>query len=674
MTNTDAAAGSTGSDLRPARGSGGGPAPTIPILATGLVMVAVVAAILAATIIGDAALIAIGFSAPGTATMIGGAIVRTATVLCASVTVGSLLFAVAIAPDDGTGRLSVDAFRAWETARRWSVAWVLTCLVLVPFAAATSVGVPVQELRSSGTLLTALEVSGTAKGALAAAALAALVAVGCRIALSWPAGVGLWLVALAGTVAPLVTANPAQGAGHDLATSAAVVHGSAAACWIGGGWSMLVYLRHRRTPADPVVARRFMVLSVGALLAVAGSGSVLAVTTGGGFSADTAYGRVLLAKVALTVLVAVGAGWATRRALRSTRTWTLLLVCQLGAIAAAFGLSSAMAQQPAPPAVTGGESQSQLLIGYDLLDPPGAVSLAITWRFDLVIGLGAIMLAALYLAGVLRLRRRGLRWPPGRTAAWMAGCLLVVVATSSGAAAYAGALFSVHMVVHMTLSMIAPILLVLGGPVTLALTALDGAGRAGPREWLILILDTRPVRALTSPVVAIPVYAVSLYGLYFTGLLEVALRYHWGHLLMNGWFLITGYLFYWGVVGIDPLPRRLPFIGRVAALIAIMPFHAVFGVLVMNSARLLAPQFYGSVDVPWLADQLADQRLGGVVAWAAGVIPLLIAVTALCVQWYRADEPAGPAPNPDLAPAGSATSPPGDPYQHMLDRLARMRR
>lgn len=635
-----------------------------------LVCLALAAAILAAVVIGDAALVAIGFAGPGAVTMIGGAVARTMMTLCAAMTAGSLLFAVVVAGHGGSGRLGVDAFRAWESARRWSIPWVVLCLVMVPFAAATSVGVPVDQLFSGRTLLVALGVSETAQGVLAAAILSLVVAIGTRVSLSWSSGVGLWAAAAAAAVAPMVTANSAQGAGHDVATSAAVVHGLAAASWIGGLWSMMLYLRARRTVADPSVICRFVLLSAGSMLALVVSGTVLTATTGGGFSTDTAYGRVLLAKVALTAVAVAGAGWATRRALRGARPPIgRVLIIQVAAIAVAFGLSSAMAQQPAPPAVTGGESQNELLIGYDLPDSPTPGSLATTWRFDLVIGLSALILLALYLACVLRLRGGGVRWPPGRTLAWTGGCLLVLLSTSSGLAAYAGALFSVHMIVHMTLSMAAPILLVLGGPVTLALQTLPpGDPAGGPRDRLVRVLSARPVRALTNPVVAIPVYGVTLFGLYFTGVLEVALRYHWGHLLMNGWFLVTGYLFYWAMIGIDPLPGRLPFIGRVAALVAIMPFDAIFGVLLMNASDLLAPQFYGSVDVPWPDDRLADQRLGGMVAWATGVLPLLVAVIALCVQWYRSDERSGRVPA-----AGSGLSSRPDDYQEMLDRLARMR-
>src|SRR6202008_2122837 len=103
----------------------------------------------------------------------------------------------------------------------------------------------------------------------------------------------------------------------------------------------------------------------------------------------------------------------------------------------------------------------------------------------------AIIMALVYLAGVHRLHRRGDAWPKGRTFAWVCGCAVLLIATSSGIGRYMPAMFSMHMAAHMLLSMLTPILLVLGAPVTLALRALPAAGRGeppGPREWLLAAL------------------------------------------------------------------------------------------------------------------------------------------------------------------------------------------
>jgi putative copper resistance protein D len=197
------------------------------------------------------------------------------------------------------------------------------------------------------------------------------------------------------------------------------------------------------------------------------------------------------------------------------------------------------------------------------------------------------------------------------------------------------------MVSHMMLNMLAPILLVLGGAVTLALRALPAAGKdnpPGPREWIVAFVHSPLARVLTHPVVALVLFVGSYYVLYFSGLFDSALDLHWAHLAMNAHFLLAGYVFYWPVIGIDPTPRRLPSVGKLAMVFASMPFHAFFGVILMNMQQIIGDRFYRSLALPWVLDPLSDQRLGGGIAWAAGEVPLLVVVVALLVQWSRQDE------------------------------------
>jgi putative copper resistance protein D len=262
-------------------------------------------------------------------------------------------------------------------------------------------------------------------------------------------------------------------------------------------------------------------------------------------------------------------------------------------------------------------------------------------RFDLVYGTLALVMGGLYLAGVQRLLRRGDTWPVGRTVAWIAGCVVLLLATSSGIGRYAPAMFSVHMGNHMLLSMVAPVLFVLGGPVTLALRALPTAGKdapPGPREWLVALVHSPVSRFLTHPVVALLLFVGSFYALYFSGLFDNALQYHWAHLVMNAHFLLAGYVFYWPVIGVDPSPRRIPYLGRLGMMFAAMPFHAFFGVILMSKQTVIGQAFYSGLHLPWVTDLLADQRLGGGIAWAAGEIPVLLVLVALLVQWSRQDE------------------------------------
>ena len=198
------------------------------------------------------------------------------------------------------------------------------------------------------------------------------------------------------------------------------------------------------------------------------------------------------------------------------------------------------------------------------------------------------MFAALYLAGVRRLRRRGDAWPMGRTAAWLLGCAVLLFVSSSGLGRYMPAMFSMHMAAHMMLSMLVPILLVLGGPIGLALRALPAAGRGDPpgmREWLLAALHSRISRFLTNPVVATALFVAGFYGLYLGGLFDAAVGSHIGHVLMNVHFLASGYLFYWVVIGVDPTPRPIPPLAKVAVVFASLPLHAFFAIILMSTAE-----------------------------------------------------------------------------------------
>jgi cytochrome c oxidase assembly factor CtaG len=229
----------------------------------------------------------------------------------------------------------------------------------------------------------------------------------------------------------------------------------------------------------------------------------------------------------------------------------------------------------------------------------------------------------------------------GRVVAWLSGCAVLLFATSSGVGRYMPAMFSMHMAAHMMLSMLTPVLLVLGAPVTLALRALPAAGRddpPGPREWLLAALHSRVSRFLTNPIVATVLFVAGFYGLYFGGIFDVAAGSHAAHLAMNLHFLLSGYLFYWVVIGVDPTPRPIPPLAKLGVVFASLPLHAFFGVVLMGTDRPLAGNFYESLKLYWHTDLLGDQRLGGGIAWAAGEVPLVLVLISLLVQWRRSDE------------------------------------
>jgi putative copper resistance protein D len=236
----------------------------------------------------------------------------------------------------------------------------------------------------------------------------------------------------------------------------------------------------------------------------------------------------------------------------------------------------------------------------------------------------------LYMYGVVRLQAGGHRWPSGRTAAFLAGLLVIGVATVSGLAAYDDVLLSAHMVQHMLLAMIAPVFLALGGPVTLALRTLPSSGR----RVLVAVLHSKVARFLTFPIVAFALFMASPFALYFTGLYRLSLQNVWVHDLTHLHFVIVGCLFLWPIIGVDPLPGRMSYPLRALMLFLATPFHTVLGLTIMDSHTLLAGDWYPNLELGW-ADPMADQMLAGGILWAGGEFVSVIMLGALVAQWMR---------------------------------------
>ncbi|MCW2814922.1 MAG: hypothetical protein JWN84_2377 [Nocardioides sp.] len=242
----------------------------------------------------------------------------------------------------------------------------------------------------------------------------------------------------------------------------------------------------------------------------------------------------------------------------------------------------------------------------------------------------------LYLLGVAKLRRRGDRWPPGRTVAFVgAGLGSFYLATSSGLAAYDTALVSVHMVQHMVLSMVVPLFLALGAPVTLALRTLP----ARPRRLLLAVLHSRVARLLSFPPLTFGLYVVSPWALYFSGWYRASLENVWVHEAMHVHLVMVGALFFWPLMGVDPVPGRVGYPFRVALAVGTLPFHAFLGITIMGSTTLLGGDWYPSLSEgpmgSWLPDPYADQNLAGGILWGAGDLVGLSFFVVLFVQWVR---------------------------------------
>ncbi|WP_030901574.1 cytochrome c oxidase assembly protein [Streptomyces sp. NRRL F-5126] len=272
--------------------------------------------------------------------------------------------------------------------------------------------------------------------------------------------------------------------------------------------------------------------------------------------------------------------------------------------------------------------------------PPFTVGRAFAYASDPFFLVGCCLAVVLYGWGVARLVRRGDAWPVGRQVAFFFGVLTVGVTMCTGLNTYGMAMFSVHMIQHMIISMVSPILLLLGAPVTLALRALPVAARRGskgPRELLLMLLHSRFVRVISHPGFTIPIFIASLYGLYFTPIFDFLMRSETGHIVMMVHFLAVGLLFFWPIMGIDPGPHRSGYLMRILELFAGMPFHAFFGIALMMASEPMI-NVYKHPAASLGISALSDQTAAGGIAWAFSEVPSVLVLIALVFQWYKSDQ------------------------------------
>ncbi len=644
--------------------------PPIPSLVAGYVVAA--AGLVWYTIAtGGSVYASTGDSYPGVLTAVAEPVGYFTATLAGALSFGGLLFVVITARPDASGVIDERAFRTNLMVERASAVWALAATAMVVVQAANDAGAPVTRLVGSTTVIDAVLASEMARAWIAVTIAALAVAATARLSVRWVTHVVLLVPALIGIVAPPVSGNAGQGPDHDYATSAAIVFAVALAALVGVKVAAAITrprkeLAHRILVTETVSGA--IVLGYGAMLLTVLLGPGELIGTGYGRAGAIAAGTLLAVWVSDVVAVA-----SSRRS--GTSPGTSRRVVGAVAVIAVVAVAASMATQPAPRLLAHEFTTWDIFLGYALPDPPSVVTILTAWRFDTFIGIGAGVLAAAYALGYVRLRRRGDVWPVGRLVAWLTGCLMLIFTSSSGIKAYGSAMFSVHMAEHMTLNMFVPVLLVLGGPVTLALRTLPSAGDdqpPGPREWLLWLVHSKVTAFFAHPVTAFVLFVASLYAVYFTPIFNTLVRYHWGHEVMSVHFLLVGYLFFWGIIGIDPGPRKLPFLGRLGLLFAVMPFHAFFGIATMTMTTPIGGQFYRFVDLPWLSSIQSDQHLGGAIAWGSSELPVILVVIALVAQWARQDRRA--ASRFDRHAESSYTDDELDAYNAMLRELTRNRR
>jgi cytochrome c oxidase assembly factor CtaG len=567
--------------------------------------------------------------------------------LAAVVVIGAVLGALVFSPRGEAGALSVPAGRFARLAAVAGLCWAAASIAQLLFVAADLTGRPLGSASTDMLVNTALYV---AQGrALLIAATVGLLIFGC----AWLAtGPGPLVAALAAGVAGVVPAafagHAASSLDHSTATISLAAHILAAVVWTGGLGAVLLAGRWDRT-VTPVAAHRFSRIAVTCFAVVAATGLLNAWLRVGSLDrlTGTGYGVLLQVKL-LALAVLAGFGWWHRQqtlpalARGDGRAFARFAVAEILVMAATVGVAVGLGRAQAPGRLDiTGMTAADALLGYRMPAAPTAASLFTDWRPDLFFTAAVLVAGGCYLRGVARLRHDGVAWPVRRTLCWLGGLLIVLIATGSGLARYAPLLFSVHMVAHMLTAMLAPVLLVLGAPVTLALRALPAGGDTrfpGPRAWLTAALQSRITQVLTHPITAAILWVGGLYVMYFSGAYEYALRNHPAHLAMYAHFILSGYLFFAVLIGPDPLPHRLSHPARFVLLLSALVFHAFFGVALMNTGTVIAADWFTDLARPWGPDPLTDQRTGGGIAWAIGEAPAVLVAFLLFRQWVRDDE------------------------------------
>ena len=455
-------------------------------------------------------------------------------------------------------------------------------------------------------------------------------------------GTFLLLATLLAIVIPVFQSHSASSGSHSMAIGSLAIHVIALALWVGGVFALAFLTPESRAHAVP----RFSVLALWTAIAVVISGSVNAFIRLDFKEAWTSsYAYLVIAKVFLTAGLIV-IGYLRRKNLkklseiRGTKFLQLILT-EVVIMTVTLAIGSLLASSQ-PPVREAGLSADRALSIVGVKMPPAPNLSRIFFGYEpdaLMIGL-LVIAVALYIKGVMVLTKRGDKWPVGRTISFAVGISAVDYATSGGLGLYAHFSFSWHMVAHMTLGMIAPIAIVLGAPITLALRTLPqgrNSEERGVRGTLLSALHSRYSSIIVNPVGALVIFDGSLFLLYFTSLFGTLMNTHAGHLFMNIHFLLAGFLFFHVIIGIDPNPKRPPFLVRIVTLLAAMSIHAFFSVALMSSSTLIDSGYFAALQTPWVGDLLADQNKGGAIGWAMGEIPILIALVATFIMWTRDD-------------------------------------
>ena len=569
-------------------------------------------------------------------------VVRDLYLISAIVAIG-LLFAAGFLLHEEHGKLAKEGLRLKGLAQLATVIWLVSTVGASLIELANLLGGSILDAANFSTIGSYLTSTTVGRDYFFQLLMGALALTFITMARK----VGALYFGLAGTMSalliPLFQSHSASAGNHGLAVGSLVFHVFAASLWVGGVIGLIVISPHAREYS----LERFSALALWCAVIVGVSGIVGAWARLNFWAGwHTLYGLLILIKSLLFILL-VFIGKRHRAhivaKLHGTRQVFQLLVNEFFVMVVAVSLGGWLGTSVPPISPSALKAAGDPSVGITGIAMPKAPTLGrILGAYSpdgTIIGF-LLLITALYITGVVVLKRRGDSWPIGRTISFAIAVALVDFATSGGIGVYAHFAFSYHMVGHMILGMIAPIGFVLSAPITLALRTLPQPRtpqERGIRGTLISIIHSRYAVIITNPVVALALFDGSLFVLYMTPLFGKLMQSHSGHLLMDLHFMLAGYLFFYVIVGVDVNPRKIPHIVRIIILFAAMSIHAFFSIALLSTTTLIDNGYFQLLHRPWNLNLLTDQHAGASVGWAMGEIPILIALIATFIQWIRDD-------------------------------------
>ena len=269
----------------------------------------------------------------------------------------------------------------------------------------------------------------------------------------------------------------------------------------------------------------------------------------------------------------------------------------------------------------------------DAVPAPVLPGVLLDWSFDPTIVVPLALSALGFGWAVARVNRAHPTNPVPRirSVCWYAGLTAILIALQSPIEAYDTTLFSVHMVQHILLTLIAAPLLALGAPITLLLRVALPETR---KRIILPVLHSWPVRAITFPLVTWILFAFVMWGSHFSPLFNDALTHPALHELEHLAYLVAASLFWWPAIGLDPSPWRMNEPVRILYTFLQMPQNSFLGLAIMSATAPLYSH-YASIERSWGPTVLEDQQMAGAVMWIVGDLVFLTALLGLFVVWMR---------------------------------------